>query len=46
MAIVCTVFDTGIAATAVAHEMPIVTRNRSHYARVPSLEVVGYAESG
>ncbi len=34
--------DLWIAATAVAHDMPVVTRNVQHYRRVPGLEVVDY----
>jgi predicted nucleic acid-binding protein len=34
--------DLWIAATAVANQMPVVTRNVEHYRRVPRLEVVGY----
>lgn len=31
-----------IAATALAHGMPVVTRNAEHYRRVPGLEVETY----
>ncbi len=34
--------DLWIAATALAFEMPVVTRNRRHFARVPELNVMGY----
>ncbi len=34
--------DLWIAATAVAHAIPLVTRNVDHYRRVPGLEVVAY----
>jgi len=34
--------DLWIAATALAHGMPLVTRNTSHFARVPGLDVQGY----
>ena len=34
--------DLWIAATAVAHGLPVVTANVEHYHRVPGLEVVGY----
>ncbi len=34
--------DLWIAATALAHGMPVVTANAEHYRRVPGLEVVGY----
>lgn len=32
-----------IAATALAHGVPLVTRNERHFSRVPELEVIGYA---
>ena len=35
--------DLWIAATAVAHGMPVVTRNTRHYRRVPGLDVRGYS---
>jgi tRNA(fMet)-specific endonuclease VapC len=34
--------DLWIAATALAFQMPIVTRNAEHFRRVPGLEVEGY----
>lgn len=34
--------DLWIAATALVHEMPIVTRNDTEYRRVPELEVRSY----
>lgn len=34
--------DMWIGATALAHGMAVVTRNVSHYRRIPGLEVVGY----
>jgi predicted nucleic acid-binding protein len=34
--------DLWIAATALAYQMPIVTRNAEHFARVPHLEVETY----
>lgn len=34
--------DMWIAATALAHDLPVVTRNVRHYQRVPGLEVVSY----
>ena len=34
--------DLWIAATALAFEMPVVTRNERHFARVPQLDVIGY----
>ena len=35
--------DLWIAATAVAHGVPLVTRNTRHYRRVPGLDVRGYS---
>lgn len=34
--------DLWIAATALAHRMPVVTRNVGHFRRVPGLEVEEY----
>lgn len=34
--------DLWIAATAIVHNLPLVTRNPSHFRRVPGLEVVTY----
>jgi tRNA(fMet)-specific endonuclease VapC len=34
--------DLWIAATALAHGLPLVTRNRAHYERVPGLDVRPY----
>ncbi len=34
--------DLWIAATALVFEMPVVTRNESHFMRVPELDVIGY----
>ena len=34
--------DLWIAATSLAHGMPLVTRNRDHFKRVPGLEVISY----
>ena len=34
--------DLWIAASALAHGMPVVTRNRKHYRRVPGLDVADY----
>lgn len=34
--------DTWIAATALAHECPVVTANAAHFQRVPNLEVLSY----
>jgi len=35
--------DLWIAATALAYDLPIVTKNRRHFLRVPGLEVADYA---
>ena len=35
--------DLWTAAAAVAHNVPVVTRNARHYRRVPGLEIAGYA---
>lgn len=37
--------DLWIAATALAHGMPLVTRNQAHFARVPGLEVMTYGSA-
>ena len=34
--------DIWIAATALAHDLPLVTRNEKHFRRVPGLTVVDY----
>ena len=34
--------DLWIAATAIVHGMPLVTRNERHFQRVPKLQVLGY----
>ncbi len=34
--------DLWIAATALAHGMPLVTRNPAHFGRVPGLEIMTY----
>jgi len=34
--------DLWIAAAALAHSMPLVTNNISHFGRIPGLEVIGY----
>ncbi len=34
--------DLWIAATAVVHGMPLVTRNVAHFRRVPDLEIESY----
>jgi tRNA(fMet)-specific endonuclease VapC len=34
--------DLWIAATGLAYEMPVVTRNVEHFKRVPGLEVESY----
>lgn len=36
--------DLWIAATALAHDLPLVTRNEKHFRRVPDLEVISYAD--
>jgi predicted nucleic acid-binding protein len=36
--------DLWIAATGVAHSLPVVTANERHYRRVPGLVVVGYRD--
>ena len=38
--------DLWIAATALANDMPVVTRNEEHFRRVPGLVVVGYRKPG
>ena len=35
--------DIWIAASALANQMPLVTRNVSHFRRVPGIEVLDYA---
>lgn len=35
--------DLWIAATGLAYDLPVVTRNTNHYHRVPGLHVIGYA---
>lgn len=35
--------DLWIAATAIAHSVPLVTRNDRHFARVPGLDVRAYS---
>lgn len=34
--------DLWIAATALVHDMPLVTRNDEEFGRVPGLDVLGY----
>lgn len=34
--------DLWIAAAALAHDMPLVTNNASHFNRIPGLSVAGY----
>lgn len=34
--------DLWIAATALAHAMPVATRNAEHYRRVPGIEIAEY----
>lgn len=36
--------DLWIAVTAIAHPAPLVTRDRTHFLRVPGLEVVSYTD--
>jgi predicted nucleic acid-binding protein len=36
--------DALIAATALQHELPLMTRNRRHFDRVPGLELQAPAE--
>lgn len=36
--------DLWIAATAVAFDTPLVTRNHTHFGRVPGLDVITYGE--
>ena len=38
--------DLWIAAVAVAHGVPVVTRNTRHYRRVPGLDVRSYSTDG
>jgi predicted nucleic acid-binding protein len=35
--------DTWIAATALLYNVPLVTHNRSHFARVPGLQIISEA---
>ena len=35
--------DLWIAATALAFDLPLVTRNERHFARAPELNMIGYA---
>ena len=37
--------DLWIAATALAHQMPIVTRDVRHYSRVPGIRLQAYRDS-
>ena len=37
--------DLWIAATAVARQLPLLTRNAKHFANVPDLNVIGYVVS-
>ncbi|MBT8396938.1 MAG: type II toxin-antitoxin system VapC family toxin [Gemmatimonadetes bacterium] len=34
--------DLWIAATAIGHDFPLVTRNTDHFRRVPGLRVAGH----
>ena len=36
--------DLWIAATAIEHGYPVVTRDSAHYRRVPDLEILDYAD--
>ncbi len=36
--------DTWIAATTLAYNVPLLTRNSVHFTRVPGLQVVNYAD--
>lgn len=36
--------DLWIAATALAHDMPLVTNNTAHFARIPHLQLVEYPD--
>jgi tRNA(fMet)-specific endonuclease VapC len=38
--------DSLIAGIALAHDLPLFTRNRSHFERVPGLELIGIAGTG
>jgi predicted nucleic acid-binding protein len=38
--------DLWIAATALVHDMPLATRNRRHFTRVPGLKVASYRAAG
>lgn len=37
--------DSWIAATALRHEMPLVTHNRKHFAHVPGLTIISENQS-
>jgi predicted nucleic acid-binding protein len=37
--------DLWIAATALAYDMPVATRNRRHFGRVPGLELASYGSA-
>jgi predicted nucleic acid-binding protein len=36
--------DLWVAATGLAYQVPVVTRNESHFRRIPDLTVVGYGK--
>ncbi len=37
--------DLWIAATALANDMPLVTKNAEHFRRVPGIEIADYQSS-
>jgi len=38
--------DLWVGATALANELPVVTRNTKEFARIPGLTVLGYGDRG